>query len=188
MYTLLDGEAGLAVEDVDISETNVELGEEVVFAHLDERFPDEGTADRLGKAMEERYSGRIRKNETMEAHAGSERWARARLIEEGVNHPQVARGDPILHGARLGNFSRATTASATSRRWHWDEECTAIRPAFPGASRERLAQAARAAAGEVVDCEFSPPGALPGRGRGRGWRSHRGDRRDRPGGGVHRGA
>ena len=98
---------------------------------------------------------------TTEAHAGRERWAGARLAEEGVDRPQVARGDPILHGARSGNVSRATTTSATSRRWHWDEECTAIRPASPGASLERLTQAARAMEEEIEDGEFSPPEPYP---------------------------
>ena len=53
LYTLLDGQAALAVENADISEINVESGEEVVFAKLDKCFPDLVAADRLGEAMKE---------------------------------------------------------------------------------------------------------------------------------------
>ena len=53
LYTLLDGQAALAVENVDISEINVESGEEVAFAKLDELFPDKVVAGRLGEATEE---------------------------------------------------------------------------------------------------------------------------------------
>ena len=49
---MLVGQAALAVENADISEINVELGEKVIFAHWDERFPDEGAGGRVGEATE----------------------------------------------------------------------------------------------------------------------------------------
>ena len=52
LYTFLNGQAALAMENVGTSGINVKSGEEVVFAKLDERFPDKSAAGRLGEAME----------------------------------------------------------------------------------------------------------------------------------------
>ena len=60
LYTLLDGQAALAVENVDVGKINIESDEEVVFARLDERFPDKVAVGRPGEAMEEGLSLRIR--------------------------------------------------------------------------------------------------------------------------------
>ncbi|CAK0911130.1 unnamed protein product, partial [Prorocentrum cordatum] len=157
LYTLLDGQAALAVENVDLSEINVESGEEVVFARLDERFPDKVAADRLGEAMEDGFSLRIQKQETTEAYTWRAQLVFARLPTEGVDLPSVARGYLILRGARLGNFGRATVMSATHLSWNVDEVCTAIRTAFPGIPPERLTQAACAVEEEFVDSEAPPP-------------------------------
>ena len=92
LCALLDGQAALAVENVDIGEINVESGEEVVFEKLDERFPDKVAADRLGEAMEDGFSLRIQKEETTEAFTGRARLVFARLTKEGVDLPPVAQG------------------------------------------------------------------------------------------------
>eukprot|EP00959_Pyramimonas_sp_CCMP1952_P452127 9466021-Pyramimonas_sp.AAC.1 len=104
LYTLLDGQAALAVENVDLADINVDNGEEVVFDRLDERFPEKVAADRLGEAMEEGFSLRIHKQETTEAYTGRAQLVYARLAKEGVDLPSVARGYLILRGARLGPF------------------------------------------------------------------------------------
>ncbi|CAK0804773.1 unnamed protein product [Prorocentrum cordatum] len=53
----LDGQAALAVESVDLAETSVESGEEVVIALLVERFSGKVAADRLGEAKREAATG-----------------------------------------------------------------------------------------------------------------------------------
>ena len=48
-YTLLDGQAALALESIDIKDVCTEGGEELVFREPDQRFPDEVAADRMAK-------------------------------------------------------------------------------------------------------------------------------------------
>ena len=149
------------MENVDVGGINVESGEEVMFARLDERFPDKLAADRLGEAMEEGLSLRIQRQETTEAHAGRARLAYARLAKEGVELPPVAPCYLALRGARSGNFGRAAIMSATRRSWHVDEACAADR--FPrGAPGEAHAGGARNGRGFRGQRSASAARALPG--------------------------
>ena len=45
---MLDGQAALALEAFDMEDLTVEGGEEVVFRELDEMFPDNVAAHRMG--------------------------------------------------------------------------------------------------------------------------------------------
>ena len=174
LCALLDGQAALAVENAGIPDINVELGEEVVFSRLDERFPDKVAADRLGEAMGEGFSSRIMKHETTEAFTGRARLAYARLAKEGVDLTPVAQGYLILRGARLGNFGRAAVMSATHWSWHADEVRTAIRTAFPGVPPKRLARAAYAAEGGARSWRDTAASEAISKRRSRG-RHHPGD-------------
>ena len=53
IYTLLDGQAALALQSIEIKDMCMDGGEELVFRELDERFPDMVAADCMGEAMEE---------------------------------------------------------------------------------------------------------------------------------------
>ena len=90
LYTLLDGQAALAVQSLGLAEISGENGEEVVFNKLDERFPDKVAADRLGEAMEEAFTLKILKHETTEAYTRRARLVFAKLSKEGVDLPRVA--------------------------------------------------------------------------------------------------
>ena len=64
LYTMRDGQAALALEAFDMEDLTVEGGEEVVFGGLDEMFPDNVAAHRMGEAMEEAFGLKTVKNET----------------------------------------------------------------------------------------------------------------------------
>ena len=61
MYTLLDGQAALALESIDIKDMCTKGGEELVFRELDQRFPDKVAADRTGEPMEEAFGLKVMK-------------------------------------------------------------------------------------------------------------------------------
>ena len=61
------GRTELALQAFDIKDLTVDGGEETVFRELDERFPDNVAADRLGEAMDEALGLKIVKNKTSEA-------------------------------------------------------------------------------------------------------------------------
>lgn len=144
LYTLLDGQAALALESVDICDINLEGAEDVVFERLDDRFPDKVAADRLGDAMDGTFALCLGKHETTEAYTGRARLIFAKLTKEGVDLPAVAQGYLVLQGARLGSLGRATIMSATHKSWHVEGVCTAIRAAFPGVPPDRWLHAAYA--------------------------------------------
>ena len=52
IYTLLDGQAALALESIDTKDMGMVGGEELIFRELDQRFPDKLAGDRVGDAME----------------------------------------------------------------------------------------------------------------------------------------
>ena len=137
IYTLLDGQAALALESIEITDMCTDGGEELFFRELDQRFPDKVAADRMGEAMEEAFGLKIMKNETMEAFTGRSRLVFARLQADGVNLPSEVRGYIVLRGCRLGSLGRATVMSATRRSWEFDEVCTASRASFLGCPPDR---------------------------------------------------
>ena len=92
LYTLLDGQAALALESIDIKDMCMEGGEQLVFRELDQRFPDKVAAVRVGGAMEEAFELKIMKNETTEGFAGRSRLVFTRLQSEGAKLPSEVRG------------------------------------------------------------------------------------------------
>ena len=90
MYTLLDGQAALALDSFDIKDMCTEGGEDLIFRELDQRFPDKVAAVRLGEAMEEAFALKGHENETTEAFNGRSR----RLQSERVNLPSKS---PRVH-------------------------------------------------------------------------------------------
>ena len=130
-HTLLDGQAALALELIDVKDMCTEGGEELVFRELDQRFPDKVAADRMGEAMEETFGLNIMKNETTEA-LGDQDVCSLVCSRKVLTCRQKAQGYIVLRGCRLGSPGRATIMSATRRRWKFEEENTAIRTSFLG--------------------------------------------------------
>ena len=100
IYTLLDGQAALVLESVNIKDTCTEGGEELVFQKLDHRFPDMVAADRMGEAMEEAFGLKIMKKETTKAFTG-----RSRLVRDW----STMRDPPLNPNVNLLQTSLSTS-------------------------------------------------------------------------------
>ena len=98
--SLLDGQAALALESIELEDTCMDGGEQLVFRELNQRFPDKVAADRMGEAIGETFGPKITKNETTDAFTGRSRLVFARPQTEGVNLPSDARGHVVLRGCR----------------------------------------------------------------------------------------
>ena len=131
IYTLVDGQAALALDSTDIKDMWTEGGEELVFRELDQRFPDTVAADRMREAMEEAFGLKIMKNETTEAVTGQSILAFSRLPTEGLNLPTEARSYIVLRGCRLRSLRRATIMPAPAGLG-FDDVCMAIWTSFLG--------------------------------------------------------
>ena len=83
MYTLLDGQAALALDKMEIKDMCTDGGEELVFRELDQRFPDKVAANRTGEAMEETFTLKIMKHEKTETSTGQSRLVFTLLQTEG---------------------------------------------------------------------------------------------------------
>ena len=68
-------------------------GEEVIYAILDERFPEDAAHDKIGEAMDRIFELKVDKGESTAYYVGKAREAFAQGEAEGITFPSVARED-----------------------------------------------------------------------------------------------
>ena len=97
MYTLLDGQAALALESIEVKDMCTDGGEELFFRELDQSFPDK---------MEETIGPQIM-NMKLRRLSLDDRDLFTPSADGGVNLPSEARGYIVLRGYRLGHVCKS---------------------------------------------------------------------------------
>ena len=116
-YTLLDGQAALALESTDVNDMCTEGGKELVFRELDQRFPDKVAADRMGEAMEEALGVKIMKSETTEAFTGRSRLAEPTRLESARSRDRRPERRPDAPGEPESHPDAFHDSSCPLRGW-----------------------------------------------------------------------
>ena len=119
-YTLVDGQAAMALEASDIKD--LDGGEEGRGGGGGRKLSSKNSmtdsltgwqqTDRMAEPIEHHD-----KNEITEAFRGGARLLVTRLQKEGVELSSLARGCVILRGCRPGSIGHASVMSATHRSW-----------------------------------------------------------------------
>ena len=124
LFCLLDGPAELALEGLDIEELCVVKGADRLFSCLDERFPDLETHDKLGESLDNVFRLRVDKGERTAANTGRCRELFEKAAREGIELPDVARGNLMLRGARLGPERKGYCSGGCRTVVHGAKRCT----------------------------------------------------------------
>ena len=96
LFCLLDGPAELAFEGIRIEDLCVANGADRVFSCLDERFPDLETHDKIGESLDNVFCLRVDKGERTAAYTGRCRELFEKAAREGIERPDVARGNHLF--------------------------------------------------------------------------------------------
>ena len=139
VFSLLDGTALRALDQVPMDRVEEIGGEEVIFQILDDRFPAEATHDRLGSVLDQVFDLKVEKGETTAVFTGKVRAAFSSAEAEGVVLPDVARGYLLLRFAKLSAERKAVVMAAARQSYAEKDVAAALRTTFP----EGLYSAAR---------------------------------------------
>eukprot|EP00913_Durusdinium_trenchii_P028931 g27126.t1 len=139
VFSLLDGTALRALDQVSMDRVEEIGGEEVIFQILDDRFPAEATHDRLGSVLDQVFDLKVEKGETTAVFTGKVRAAFSSAEAEGVVLPDVARGYLLLRFAKLSAERKAVVMAAARQSYAEKDVAAALRTTFP----EGLYSAAR---------------------------------------------
>ena len=132
IYTLLSGKALEAVEHLKAEEYQKKDGDLVLWALLDQRFPQLETVDELGEILSEVFSLKAKEGESMKqwtARSGElfDRCAR----KTGVVFPEEARGWLMLHRACLSEEQKAVVIGRARGELKKDSVGSALRSCYP---------------------------------------------------------
>ena len=159
LFTLLDGVAVTALEDIDVEELNQVGGDTVILSRLDERFPEPDMQDKLGEVMKEVFSLKIRRGERTAEYTGRALTAFQKAEKVEVKLPSMAKGYLVLRGLGLSIDRRAVVLAASNRKYDLESVCSAIRATFPELVPERHVHLAEAEPIAPTDSEVAV--ALP---------------------------
>ena len=132
IYTLLAGKALECVEHLEASEYQKVEGEKVLWALLDERFPQKETTDILGETLGEVFSLQAKAGESLKTWV-----ARATELFERcdrrtkVSFPSAARGWILLHRAGLSEEQKAVILARAQGLLDRDKVAVAMRSCYP---------------------------------------------------------
>jgi hypothetical protein len=137
-FTLLDDVAERAVRHIDITDLEVDGGEEILLDVLDERYPEPESQDRIGEALNDIETLRRGPKESMQEFGGRARGIFANGEKEGIVFASTIRGFKILNAANLGRLEKSTVLSH-SRGWEEMDIVKGIRLTFPEKDHGRVA-------------------------------------------------
>ena len=127
VFSLLDGTALRALDQVPMDRVEEIGGEEVIFQILDDRFPAETTHDRLGSVLDQVFDLKVEKGETTAVFTGKVRAAFSSAEAEGVVLPDVARGYLLLRFAKLSAERKAVVMAAARQSYAEKDVAAALR-------------------------------------------------------------
>ena len=107
----------MALEGLDIEELCVVNGADRLFSCLDERFPDLETHDKIGDSLDNVFRLKVDKVERTAAYTGRCRELFEKAAREGIELPDVARGNLMLRGVRLGLERKAIVLAAAGQSY-----------------------------------------------------------------------
>ena len=137
LYTLLDGQALLAVDGVDPDDLEQDGGEHLIFDKLDDRYPEQATQDKIGEVLDNVFTLRVDRGESTAAFVGRARAAFEQAAREGIDFPSVARGYMLVRAARLPEEKKAIVLAASRRSYEEPEVAAALRSTFPNLGTDR---------------------------------------------------
>ena len=131
LYTLLDGTALRAFDQVDMARLEEHGGEEVTYEILDQRYPEEEAHDRIGEVMDTIFDLKVDRGETTGNFTGKVRAAFAAAEAEGISFPSVARGYMLLRFAKVSAERRAVILAAARQSYEERDVAAALRTTYP---------------------------------------------------------
>ena len=107
-YSMLDGDALLAVEHLEFPEFAIEGGENVIFTILEARYPDKDPIDRACKALLDVFEVSAREGERLgEWSARADSVFHACQRDAGIAFPVMVKGYLCPHRCGLSDDQRA---------------------------------------------------------------------------------
>ena len=141
VWTLLQGRALECVEHLQVDDYHKEGGDDVIFALLDQRWPEKDRADEMGEIIAEVFSMRGKDGETLRQWAARSREVFDRCARKGnVKFPEEARGWVLLNCSGLSEGERAVVLARAQGDLKFDSVAAAMRSCYPELtiSRKRL--------------------------------------------------
>jgi hypothetical protein len=139
-------------------------GEDLIFAILDERYPDKPAPEKIAEVMRACFKLRVEKNEEASTYTARARTCFLAAEREGVVLPDVARGVLLLDGCRFDTTQEAVVMAAAGRSFVENDIASAIRSTYrnnlgkiAGSHKNYLAEEVRDT--EEADGEVSSDGA-----------------------------
>ena len=132
VWTLLQGKALEIVEHLKESEYQKEGGEKVIFALLDQRWPERERSDEMGENLTEIFHLHAKDGEQVRTWCARSRECFDRCQRKtGVSFPEEAKGWLLLHRSGMSEEQRAVVLARTVGDLKFDTLSTAMRSCFP---------------------------------------------------------
>ena len=150
VFTLLDGKAWEAVENMTLEDIGVDGGDQKIWQVLESRFPEKEPYDQMGEALGAVFALSANEGESLKAWTGRVRDTFEQCKRKGnVDFPEEAKGWILLHCCGLSEEQRAITPRQSLRgSWasrQWRRPCAPVSRStkHPEASAEPLASSKR---------------------------------------------
>ena len=132
LYTLLDGEARAAVDELDFSLYAVKDGINILWLALDSRFPQKALIGSMGEALGEVFHLQANPGETMAAWTGraTQVFVTCRT-KARVDFPSEAQGWLLMHRCGLDDNQKAVVKAQTAGSHRAEDVGPALRSCFP---------------------------------------------------------
>ena len=150
VWTLLQGRALEVVEHLKDEEYQKEGGDKVIFALLDQRWPERDRTDEIGEHITEIFLLKAKEGELLRTWCARSRECFDRCHRKtGVTFPEEAKGWILLHCSGMSEEQRAVVLARTVGDLKFDTLSQAMRSCFP----EFVVPKKRAAAAHYVENE-----------------------------------
>eukprot|EP00435_Cladocopium_sp_Y103_P061236 s2072_g22.t2 len=132
VWTLLQGRALEIVEHLKEEEYQCEGGDQVIFALLDQRWPQKDRSDEMGEHISEIFNLKAKQGETVRQWCGRARECFDRCKRKtGVNFPDEARGWILLQCSGMNEEQRAVVLARTQGELKFDSMALSMRSCCP---------------------------------------------------------
>ena len=150
LYTLLDGSALRAFDEVNMDDLEQAGGEQGIYSVLDGRFPEDEAHDKVGEVLDRVFDLKVQKGENTASFTGRAREIFSRSEGEGIPFPSIAKGYMLLRAAKLPSERKAVVLAASRRSYDDVDVPAALRTTYPDnlsaiSQRVHLAESSAAA-------------------------------------------
>ena len=132
VFTLLDGKAWEAVENMTLEDIGVDGGDQKIWQVLESRFPEKEPYDQMGGALGAVFALSANEGESLKAWTGRVRDTFEQCKRKGnVDFPEEAKGWILLHCCGLSEEQRAITKAKSQGQLGFETVAQAMRSCFP---------------------------------------------------------